>query len=94
MILEKLFGGEFYPAEIVVPKSERYKELLNKVSELQNRLSEEVSEEEYSQIEKLHDMVSELGELCAEEYFKYGFSSGIMLLMESYQFIRKLEDES
>jgi len=87
MILDKLFGGEFRPGEMAVPKNERYKELVDEVSNLQVKLRQELSEEQYAEVEKLHDGVSELGSIDAEEYFKYGFSSGVVLMIEIYQLL-------
>ena len=87
MILEKLFGEEFRPGEMAVPKNERYKELVDEVSNLQVKLRQELSEEQYAEVEKLHDGVSELGSIDAEEYFKYGFSSGVVLMIEIYQLL-------
>ena len=87
MILDKLFGGEFRPGEMAVPKNERYKELVDGVSNLQVKLRQELSEEQYAEVEKLHDGVSELGSIDAEEYFKYGFSSGVVLMIEIYQLL-------
>ena len=87
MILDKLFGGEFRPGEMAVPKNERYKELVDEVSNLQVKLRQELTEEQYAEVEKLHDGVSELGSIDAEEYFKYGFSSGVVLMIEIYQLL-------
>ena len=87
MILDKLFGGEFRPGEMAVPKNERYKELVDEVSNLQVKLRQELTEEQYAEVEKLHDGVSELGSIDAEEYFKYGFSSGVVLMIEIYHLL-------
>ena len=91
MILDKLFGGEFRPGEMAVPKNDRYRKLVDEVSRLQVKIKQELSEEQYAEVEKLHDGVSELGSIDAEEYFKYGFSSGVMLSMEIYQYLQELE---
>ena len=51
------------------------------------KLRQELTEEQYAEVEKLHDGVSELGSIDAEEYFKYGFSSGVVLMIEIYQLL-------
>ena len=87
MILDKLFGGEFRPGEMAVPKNDRYRKLVDEVSRLQVKIKQELSEEQYAEVEKLHDGVSELGSIDAEEYFKYGFSSGVVLMIEIYHLL-------
>ena len=53
MILEEIFSGAFYPAEVVVPQSPAYKELMRSSNALLEQLKEKLPKEDFALVEQL-----------------------------------------
>ena len=53
MLLETIFGGEFYPNEAVVPRSPPYRELKKSSNLLLEKLKIRLSAEDFSLVEQL-----------------------------------------
>lgn len=89
MLLEAIFGGEFYPAEAVVPRSTQYKELIQSSNLLLEKLKIRLSAEDFSLVEQLLEQDLTAHSMECEFHFRYGFSAGLVLLQEAYQELRK-----
>lgn len=88
MILEEIFSGAFYPAEVVVPQSPAYKELMRSSNALLEQLKEKLPKEDFALVEQLLEQDLTAHSIECECHFKYGFSAGLILLQEAYQEIR------
>ena len=69
----------------------KYNELLDELTALQEQLKMDLTQEQYELVDKLHDKLSEILSIDAEEYYKYGLASGIMLMVEINQFLKEQE---
>lgn len=55
MILEAIFNGEIYPAETVVPKSEKFREAGQAIADTMRYFEQTLSKEDYAKLDKLND---------------------------------------
>ena len=51
MILEAIFNGEIYPAETVVPKSEKFREAGQAIADIMRYFEQTLSKEDYAKLE-------------------------------------------
>lgn len=81
-ILEDLYDGNIYPAELIISKNPEYQTLSRKVSDVMDVWRKKLSEDDYNQLESLLDLRSELGSMEASASFMYGFKLGALIMME------------
>lgn len=81
-ILENLYDGNIYPAELIISKNPEYQPLSQKVSDVMDIWRKKLSEDDYNQLESLLDLRSELGSMEASASFMYGFKLGALIMME------------
>ena len=55
MILEAIYNGDFYPSEMVVPKSEKYRNALRACEKIMDQLAQRLTKEDYDLVETLLD---------------------------------------
>lgn len=84
MILEAIFNGQIYPADDVVPKGKDYKAIREEIAESINDFEQTMNENEYANMEKLIDNMTDLQSMKNKEHFKYGFSLGVLMMKEIY----------
>lgn len=89
MLLEAIFGGEFYPAEAVAPRSPQYKELKKSSNLLLEKLKVRLSAEDFSLVEQLLEQDLTAHSMECECHFRFGFSAGLVLLQEAYQELQR-----
>lgn len=82
MILEAIYNGEMYPAEMVVPKSKEYSDTRKAVAELMNELESKLSKEDYAKVNELHDTIYTANGIEMMEQFKFGVALGVLLMKE------------
>ena len=85
MILEAIFNGEIYPAETVVPKSEKFREAGQAIADIMRYFEQTLSKEDYAKLDKLNDNFADCQTMQTEEHFKYGFTMGVLLMKEIYE---------
>ena len=85
MILEAIFNGEIYPAEMVVPKSEKFREAGQAIADTMRYFEQTLSKEDYAKLDKLNDHFADCQTMQTEEHFKYGLSMGVLLMKEIYE---------
>ena len=61
MILEAIFNGEIYPAETVVPKSEKFREAGQAIADIMRYFEQTLSKEDYAKLDKLNDNFADRG---------------------------------
>ena len=85
MILEAIFNGEIYPAETVVPKSEKFREAGQAIADIMRYFEQTLSKEDYEKLERLNDRLADSQNIQNKEQFKYGFAMGVLLMKEIYE---------
>lgn len=90
MILEAIYSGDFYPSETVVPKSEKYRNVLKACEKIMDRLAEKLSKEDYNLVEELQDQASIAQ--CEENecHLKIGFSAGLLVQQEAVEQMKEM----
>ena len=93
MMLDAIFDGTFNPSELRIQNSEKFTQACKNAERLQMQLSMQLCDEDYALV---GDLTNELLNSCEAEcrqYFKYGFSTGLLLMREAQEFVRAHEDE-
>lgn len=81
-ILEELYGGEVYPAELIVPKDPEYNETNQKISDALDAWKKKLSEDDFKQLETFLNMISCSNSIEATSTFVYGFKLGAAIAIE------------
>ena len=81
-ILEKLYEGNIYPDEFIIPKDPEYRPLNQKISDTIETLKKKLSEDDYNQLENLLDLRSQSSSMDAAASFMYGFKLGAVIMIE------------
>lgn len=82
MILKDLWSGRFYPAETVVPTDPKYREINREISENMERLKNQLTPEQFAQVEQLLEQMALSHSMELESQFCFGFAAGIRLQQE------------
>lgn len=85
MILEDLWSGRFYPAETVVPTDPKYREINREISENMERLKNQLTPEQFAQVEQLLEQMALSHSMELESQFCFGFAAGIRLQQEVHR---------
>ena len=80
-ILNNLYYGKLNVDQLIY-KNPEYRKLNNQVVEILNDLKTKLSQEEYSNIIKLLDIITESGSLEVANTFEYGFRYGALTMIE------------
>ncbi len=76
MILEAIFNGEIYPAETVVPKSEKFREAGQAIADIMRYFEQTLSKEDYAKLDKLNDNFCRLPDYADRGTFQVWFYNG------------------
>lgn len=87
-IMEALYGGELYPAEQVVSKNPEYRKVLEESDELMEKLEKKLSGEQFSEIDKVCDLLSDAHDIQNREFFEYGLALGMLLMQEAMKVLQ------
>lgn len=90
MILEAIFNGRFYPAEMVAPKDPKHKELYHQVTQITEELSEKLSKEDMDLVIALRELLFQAQDIELKSQFAFGFAAGMMLQWEASALLRKI----
>ncbi len=90
MIIEAMYNGRFYPAEMVAPKDPKHKELYHQVSQITKELSEKLSKEDMDSVKALRELLFQAQDIELESQFAFGFAAGMMLQWEATEHLRKI----
>lgn len=88
MIIEAMYNGRFYPAEMVVPKDPKHKEIYHQVSQLTKELSEKLSQEDMDSVMALRELLFQAQDIELESQFAFGLAAGMMLQWEVSNLLR------
>ena len=81
-ILKRLYAGEVYPDEQIIPKSYEYCTARKKLSDIMEAWKKKLSVDELPQFESILEMQNEVRDLEVLESFIYGFKLGGLIALE------------
>lgn len=90
MIIEAMYNGRFYPAEMIAPKDPRHKEIYHQVSQITKELSEKLSKEDMDSVLALRELLFQAQDIELESHFAFGFAAGMMLQWEAMELLKKI----
>jgi len=82
MIIEAMYNGRFYPAEMIAPKDPKHKEIYHQISQITKELSERLSKEDMDSVLALRELLFQAQDIELENHFAFGFAAGILLHQE------------
>lgn len=82
-LLQQLYDGEIYPAEQIVLKSPKHRELSRKLGEEKEYIRERLSVSDRERFEEMDSLYQEITSLYNYENFLYGFRLGVGLIIET-----------
>jgi hypothetical protein len=88
MILEGIFDGKISPIEQIKPSDPEYCKIIQRVDELVAAFQQRMHEAEYDQLVELCNCFASTASYENEAYFEYGFTMGMLLMKEVYEFPR------
>ncbi len=81
-ILEELYNGRIYPAELITSKQLGYSPLNERLSVSMKGWKQKLSEEDYKQLGTLLDLKDEMSSLEVFEAINHGFKLGALIMFE------------
>lgn len=84
MMIEKIYNGQIYPAETVIPKSREFQEKEEAIHQSMTYFEQILSKEDYARLETLCDYYADCEYFQSQEHFKDGLVMGILLMNEVY----------
>ena len=82
-VLEDLWYGNIIPWEKFVKDNAELKSLLSLAGKNYDKLTADFTEKQKEMLEKYKDTLCEMNSFTEQAAFKYGFSLGVRLMMES-----------
>lgn len=82
-VLEDLWYGNINPHEEFLNHNRQHKRLLSLVCRNRDELSNTLTERQIESLDKYDATVNEMHSLSEQSAFRYGFSLGVRLMMES-----------
>lgn len=82
MIIEAMYNGRFYPAEMIAPKDPKHKEIYHQISQITKELSERLSKENMDSVLALRELLFQAQDIELENHFAFGLAAGILLHQE------------
>ena len=81
-ILEKLYKGEVYPFEQIVPKGGKYNALQKRQMEIIDTLAKDMTVEQKELLDELYAIMLQVGNEFAKENYYYGVKLGAEFMMD------------
>lgn len=81
-ILQELYDGSIYPDELIISKDPEYWSLNKKISVRMDMWKNKLSKDEFTELEALMDLRSQVDSLHAEASFLYGFKFATWIMIE------------
>jgi hypothetical protein len=81
-ILEELFDGNIYPEELIISRAPEYWPLNKKISGAMDMWKNKLSKDDFTEIETLMDLRSQVESMHAEASFMYGFKLASWIMIE------------
>ena len=81
-ILQELFNGSIYPDELIISRDPEYWPLNKKTSEMMDMWRNKLSKDEFTELESLMDLCSQVDAMNDEASFMYGFKLAAWIMIE------------
>ena len=81
-ILEELYDGMIYPDELIISRDPEYRPLNQKISNTMDMWRNKLSKDDFTSLESLLDLRSQVDSMHAEASFMYGFKLGSLIMIE------------
>ena len=81
-ILRGLFNGKIIPWERREPRSEALLEIIRKIEDEERYFTQKMSLDDCQRFQALSKQYSELSSIEEENIFSYGFTLGLLLMMD------------
>lgn len=82
-IIDDIYNGAYYPAELVKPDSEAFREHLQKAEKLAGQLERHLSPEQSGILDDYKEETAIVTDLYIMEFFRTGVKLGFQLLLEA-----------
>lgn len=82
--IKRLFNGNINPSVAVTVKGSQYEKLAAKSLNVQNTLSEQLSEEQKKLLEELISIQDTLSMIVSEENYSAGFRDGVCMMIDVF----------
>ena len=82
-LLERLYRGEIFPAEDIVPRSKTYRDAEDEQNRCHDQLEEKLSEELVELLEEYKAASEDTHRVHLEHTFAAGVSFGVRLMLEA-----------
>lgn len=87
-IMDALYDGKLYPSEQVVSKSPEYQRISAEFDELMEQLEKKLSGEQFAEIDKACDLLSDVQDMQNKEFFEYGLAFGMLFMQEAIKVLQ------
>lgn len=81
-LLQRLYDGEVFPAEQILPKTRSYREIARKLGQEREYIRERLSQGDRERFDAMESLSLELADIYGHEEFSYGFRLGAALMIE------------
>ncbi len=82
--IKRLFNGNINPSVAASVKGSQYEKLANESVNVQNTLSEQLSEEQRKMLEELVSIQDSLSMIVSEENYSSGFRDGACMMIDVF----------
>ena len=93
-ILEKLYNGQIYPFEEIVPQDKEYRTTNRKISEIREYFYENLSPEDREKFEEMNKLSRESAHMEFYANFAYGFRLGVLLMCDVFTGYRESDEQN
>ena len=91
-LIDDISNGGYYPAELVRPDSDTFREHLEKAEKLSRQLAQNLSEEQCALLDEYKEETAIVTDLYNLEFFRTGVKLGVRLLLEALDKPSELPD--
>ena len=91
-VIDDTYNGAYYPAELVKPDTDAFREHLQKAEALSGRLARMLNEEQGGVLDEFKEETAIVTDLYNLEFYRAGVKFGIRLLLEALDARVKLPD--
>ena len=82
-LIDDIYNGAYYPAELVRPDSDAFREHLQKAEKLAGQLERHLNSEQSGILDEYKEETSIVTDLYNLEFFRTGFKLGVQLILEA-----------
>lgn len=82
-VIDDIYNGAYYPAEIVRPDSDAFREHLQKAEKLARQLEHDLSPEQRGILDDYKEETAIVTDLYNLEFFRTGVKMGVQLFLEA-----------